>query len=197
MTSMNSEFPARVFAVITDEMRGKHTCTWVPGNLPHHLALYAVFAYTVHHRQLFGALLIVSPFRRTCKGTNVTALGQGLCTVYRRPLSSPHAHSPSPFSPPYYRLHDLFILPHQSPTQAWLQLPWPTMVEFVYALHDFAPENEDEVPFRAGERIEVVEKDDLYGDGWWQVSVQRAYSNHAAQYTRCLFYSTITPHSFL
>ncbi|KAI0027993.1 hypothetical protein K488DRAFT_59864 [Vararia minispora EC-137] len=42
------------------------------------------------------------------------------------------------------------------------------MVEYVYALHDFIPENEDEVPFRAGERIEIVEKDDLYGDGWWQ-----------------------------
>ena len=43
------------------------------------------------------------------------------------------------------------------------------MPEYVYALHDFLPENEDEVDFRAGERIEVVEKDDLYGDGWWQV----------------------------
>ena len=43
------------------------------------------------------------------------------------------------------------------------------MAEYVYALHDFVPEHEDEVPFRAGERIEVVEKDDMYGDGWWQV----------------------------
>ncbi|EPQ58889.1 hypothetical protein GLOTRDRAFT_135903 [Gloeophyllum trabeum ATCC 11539] len=42
------------------------------------------------------------------------------------------------------------------------------MPEYVYALHDFAPEHDDEVPFRAGERIEVLEKDDLYGDGWWQ-----------------------------
>ncbi|KAG6829037.1 hypothetical protein H0H87_012807 [Tephrocybe sp. NHM501043] len=42
------------------------------------------------------------------------------------------------------------------------------MPEYVYALHDFLPENDDEVPFHAGERIEVVEKDDLYGDGWWQ-----------------------------
>ncbi|KAK0230188.1 hypothetical protein IW262DRAFT_1336895 [Armillaria fumosa] len=41
------------------------------------------------------------------------------------------------------------------------------MPEYVYALHDFIPENEDEVPFRAGERIEVIEKDDAYGDGWW------------------------------
>ena len=43
------------------------------------------------------------------------------------------------------------------------------MEEYVYAVHDFVPENEDEVPFKAGERIQVIEKDDLYGDGWWQV----------------------------
>ncbi|KAF8806186.1 hypothetical protein BYT27DRAFT_7191502 [Phlegmacium glaucopus] len=42
------------------------------------------------------------------------------------------------------------------------------MPEYVYALHDFLPENEDEVTFHAGERIEVIEKDDMYGDGWWQ-----------------------------
>lgn len=42
------------------------------------------------------------------------------------------------------------------------------MPDYVYALHDFLPEHEDEVSFHAGERIEVVEKDDLYGDGWWQ-----------------------------
>ncbi|KAF8914405.1 hypothetical protein CPB84DRAFT_1811707 [Gymnopilus junonius] len=28
--------------------------------------------------------------------------------------------------------------------------------------------NEDEVEFHAGERVEVLEKDDLYQDGWWQ-----------------------------
>lgn len=44
------------------------------------------------------------------------------------------------------------------------------MPEYVYALHDFSPEHEDEIPFKAGDRIEVIEKDDLYGDGWWQVS---------------------------
>ncbi|KAI0301517.1 hypothetical protein B0F90DRAFT_1717728 [Multifurca ochricompacta] len=42
------------------------------------------------------------------------------------------------------------------------------MVEYVYALHDFVPEHDDEISFCAGERIEVVERDDLYGDGWWQ-----------------------------
>ena len=45
------------------------------------------------------------------------------------------------------------------------------MPEYVYALHDFLPENEDEVSFHAGERIEVIEKDDMYGDGWWHVCV--------------------------
>ncbi|KAG2143625.1 hypothetical protein DEU56DRAFT_791632 [Suillus clintonianus] len=42
------------------------------------------------------------------------------------------------------------------------------MLEYVYALHDFQPEHEDEVSFRAGEPIEVIEKDDQYSDGWWQ-----------------------------
>ncbi len=44
------------------------------------------------------------------------------------------------------------------------------MPEYVYALHDFTPENDDEVSFHLGERIEVIEKDDAYNDGWWQVS---------------------------
>ena len=49
------------------------------------------------------------------------------------------------------------------------------MPEYVYALHDFLPENEDELSFKAGERIEVIEKDDLYQDGWWQVSSSPKY----------------------
>jgi Variant SH3 domain len=44
------------------------------------------------------------------------------------------------------------------------------MPDYVYALHDFQPEHDDEVSFRQGERIEVIERDDLYSDGWWQVS---------------------------
>ena len=43
------------------------------------------------------------------------------------------------------------------------------MPEYVYALHNFLPEHEDEVSFHAGERIEVIEKLDMYGDGWWHV----------------------------
>ncbi|TKY88518.1 hypothetical protein EX895_002506 [Sporisorium graminicola] len=41
-------------------------------------------------------------------------------------------------------------------------------VDRVWALHDFEAENPDEVSFKAGECIIVVEKDDEYGDGWWQ-----------------------------
>lgn len=41
------------------------------------------------------------------------------------------------------------------------------MPEYVYAVHEFKPENDDEIAFRIGERIEIVEKDDQYGDGWW------------------------------
>ena len=48
------------------------------------------------------------------------------------------------------------------------------MPEYIYALFDFAPENPDEINFKAGDRIEVVEKDDVYGDGWWQVSPPRS-----------------------
>ena len=40
-------------------------------------------------------------------------------------------------------------------------------VEYVYALYHFEAENPDEVSFRVGERVQVVEKDDAYGDGWF------------------------------
>lgn len=44
------------------------------------------------------------------------------------------------------------------------------MPEYVYALFEFVPENPDEIYLKAGDRIEVLEKDDVYSDGWWQVS---------------------------
>jgi hypothetical protein len=43
------------------------------------------------------------------------------------------------------------------------------MPEYVYAVHHFQPENEDELGLLVGECIEVTEKDDEFGDGWWQV----------------------------
>jgi len=48
------------------------------------------------------------------------------------------------------------------------------MPEYVYALFEFVPENPDELHFQAGECIEVIEKDDVYSDGWWQVSPLRS-----------------------
>ncbi|KAJ1309325.1 hypothetical protein OPQ81_004986 [Rhizoctonia solani] len=41
-------------------------------------------------------------------------------------------------------------------------------VSYVWAQHDFVPEHDDEIEFRAGDRIEIIERDELYGDGWWQ-----------------------------
>lgn len=51
--------------------------------------------------------------------------------------------------------------------------------EYVWALHDFIPQITDEVAFKAGERIEVVEKDDLYQDGWWKVSISISFARVA------------------
>ena len=45
------------------------------------------------------------------------------------------------------------------------------MPEYVYAQHDFLPKYEDEMSFHVGELIEVIEKDDTYGDGWWRVRI--------------------------
>ncbi|CAG8827031.1 6435_t:CDS:2, partial [Gigaspora rosea] len=38
----------------------------------------------------------------------------------------------------------------------------------VYAIHPFEAESEDEVSFQFGQPIIVLEKDELYGDGWWK-----------------------------
>lgn len=43
------------------------------------------------------------------------------------------------------------------------------MPEYVYVVHHFQPENEDELELRTTECVEVLEKDDEFGDGWWQV----------------------------
>ncbi|KAG8943695.1 hypothetical protein FRC03_002352 [Tulasnella sp. 419] len=39
--------------------------------------------------------------------------------------------------------------------------------EYVYALRDYVQEDETKLSFIAGERIEVIEKDEFYHDGWW------------------------------
>jgi len=63
------------------------------------------------------------------------------------------------------------------------------MPEYVYALHDFVPENEDEVAFSAGERIEVIEKDELYEDGWWQV--RQTQCRRKPTHSRILIYNVV------
>ncbi|GAA6048147.1 hypothetical protein JCM3770_003684 [Rhodotorula araucariae] len=40
--------------------------------------------------------------------------------------------------------------------------------DILWALHTFEAENDDELAFEAGERIIVLERDDQYGDGWFQ-----------------------------
>jgi hypothetical protein len=81
-------------------------------------------------------------------------------------------------------------------TQHTQDPPPPTVDDnmgvYVYALHDFYPENEDEVSFRAGERIEVIEKDDQYGDGWWQVSLFCSMLNSSSVQQRAV-YQTLNP----
>lgn len=42
-------------------------------------------------------------------------------------------------------------------------------LETVYAVHNFEAENHDEIAFKVGEPIIVLEKDEEYKDGWWQV----------------------------
>jgi hypothetical protein len=48
----------------------------------------------------------------------------------------------------------------------------------VYGLHAFVAENEDEISFAPGEEVIVLEKDDQYGDGWWQVRRSSLFFAH-------------------
>ncbi|GAB5590799.1 hypothetical protein Unana1_05699 [Umbelopsis nana] len=41
-------------------------------------------------------------------------------------------------------------------------------MEVVYAVHNFEAENPDEIAFRIGDPITVIEKDEKFLDGWWQ-----------------------------
>ncbi|KAF9197116.1 polar growth protein [Haplosporangium sp. Z 11] len=42
------------------------------------------------------------------------------------------------------------------------------MAETVWAIHNFEAEAEDEISFHIGEPIIVLQKDELYQDGWWE-----------------------------
>lgn len=44
----------------------------------------------------------------------------------------------------------------------------PDAITRVYCLHAFHAENADELSFEAGGWVDVVEKDDEFGDGWWK-----------------------------
>lgn len=45
-----------------------------------------------------------------------------------------------------------------------------SMPDRCWAKFEFVAENEDELYFAVGEQIEILERDDAYGDGWWRVS---------------------------
>jgi len=42
----------------------------------------------------------------------------------------------------------------------------------VRAVHTFVAEHGDELEFSAGEEIEVLERDEAFGDGWWRVRAE-------------------------
>lgn len=42
--------------------------------------------------------------------------------------------------------------------------------EIVYTVHKFQAENIDEISINVGEQVIVLEKDEGYNDGWWQVN---------------------------
>ena len=50
-------------------------------------------------------------------------------------------------------------------------------LETVYAIHSFEPDNIDEVGFNVGDPIIVLEKDEGYNDGWWQVNQTMFFIN--------------------
>src|SRR5690349_4516318 len=52
------------------------------------------------------------------------------------------------------------------------------MPETVWAIHNFEAEAEDEISFNIGEPIIVLQKDELYQDGWWEVR-QNWHRRHA------------------
>jgi hypothetical protein len=47
--------------------------------------------------------------------------------------------------------------------------------EMVFAIHPFQAIRDDEIDFDYGEPIIVIEKDDMYGDGWWKVSKKKFF----------------------
>lgn len=59
------------------------------------------------------------------------------------------------------------------------------MTETVWAIHNFEAEADDEISFHIDEPIIVLQKDELYQDGWWEVSnINRKFYIHDSTSTR-------------
>lgn len=43
-------------------------------------------------------------------------------------------------------------------------------MDIVYVVHQFEAENEDEINLCIGDSVIVLERDDGFEDGWWQVT---------------------------
>ncbi|KAG9124589.1 polar growth protein [Ceratobasidium sp. 392] len=68
-----------------------------------------------------------------------------------------------------------FLIPTRPPSFDTLLHPEPTLglppftaSAYVWVQHDFNPRREDEIALRIGDRIEVIERDEPYSDGWWR-----------------------------
>ncbi|RPA97554.1 hypothetical protein L873DRAFT_1635716, partial [Choiromyces venosus 120613-1] len=46
----------------------------------------------------------------------------------------------------------------------------PTGATLLRVIHDFSARSPDELTLRKGEHVELLEKDDEFGDGWYMVS---------------------------
>jgi cation diffusion facilitator CzcD-associated flavoprotein CzcO len=49
-------------------------------------------------------------------------------------------------------------------------------MDVVYVIHQFEAENEDEISLCIGDPVVVLERDDGFGDGWWQVCMKGVLS---------------------
>ncbi|KAI1313911.1 polar growth protein [Mortierella claussenii] len=72
------------------------------------------------------------------------------------------------------------------------------MPETVWAIHNFEAEAEDEISFHIGEPIVVLQKDELYQDGWWEGTNVRGETglfpqNYTTQSKRIFLFSDLGP----
>ncbi|KAG0340250.1 hypothetical protein BG000_000322 [Podila horticola] len=56
------------------------------------------------------------------------------------------------------------------------------MPETVWAVHNFEAEADDEISFHIGEPIVILQKDELYQDGWWECTeTQKAHGRNEVE----------------